>query len=347
MQRSRHPIVLVVLCACAQGDIGTDVTVTDSAGVEIVESARPAWGGTPAWVVADTPSLSIGAVDGPADYQFTQIVGATRFGDGAIAVADAGTNSIRFFSADGRLTTTVGRAGSGPGEYRAMQSMRRTGPDTLDILDRRLERLTVLDRSGAVARVVQFKARAIAVYRLPGGQWLSAAEEGTFGGTLREDATPGVHRFPSTVVVLDSTGAIVDTAGVFPGAEMAYLNFNGQPGSVHAAFGRMLSFASGGDRWFAVTGDHRGFDAYAPDGRHLRSARAATPALPVEPADVARFHDALRRNIADTAARENFGRFLQAAPVPKQKAFASRILLDPSGHAWVSEYENELLPATE
>src|SRR3990172_4075137 len=150
---------LLPLGACTRDESGATVIARDSSGVEILESRRPVWGSTPQWTVSDTQIASIGTVDGPVDYQFTQIVGATRFEDSVIAVADAGTNSIRFFGADGKLTQTVGRTGNGPGEFRAMQSLRRSGADSLVLLDRRLSRVTVFDRSGRVLKIVQLPAR--------------------------------------------------------------------------------------------------------------------------------------------------------------------------------------------
>lgn len=336
---------LLPLGACTRDESGSTVIARDSSGVEIMESRHPVWGSTPRWTVSDTPMASIGTPDGPVDYQFTQIVGATRFEDSVIAVADAGTNSVRLFGTDGKLTQTIGRTGDGPGEFRAMQSLRRSGGDSLVLLDRRLRRVTVFDRSGKVLKIVQLPARYVATYRLPEARWLAAEEEGFVGGKFHEEAVPGLHRFPAAVVVLDSTGAMVDTVGVFPGAETAYLQWNGQLGSVQTAFGRSLSFAAGRGQWFVVTGDYLGFDVYAIDGRHLRSVRTAAPDRTLQTSDVSKYNAALLAEIPDATARDDYARFLQAAEAPKQKAVVSRILQDPHGNVWLSAYENSLLPA--
>ena len=175
------------------------------------------WDSTTRWHVSLTPTLSIGTVDGAADYQFTRIVGAARFEDATIAVGDAGTLSIRFFDANGQLVRTAGRMGNGPGEFRTLQSLRRAG-DSLDVFDRRVNRMTVFDRGGAVVRTIQLpRPQYVAMHRLTSGRWLAAEEEGFVGGRFREDATPGLHRFPSAVVILDSTGALLDTRGRLSG----------------------------------------------------------------------------------------------------------------------------------
>jgi hypothetical protein len=289
--------------------------------------------------------VSIGALDGPPEYQFAQIVGATRFEDSSIAVADARSNSIRFFSEDGRIIRSVGGRGRGPGEFMALQSLRRSSGDSLDVLDRRLERITVMDRSGTIVRLLQLSGGYIATYRLPGGRWLASDQEGSFGGLFREDAAPGLHRSPATVVVLDSTGALVDTVGVFPGSESTYLRLDGRQNSVQAAYGRSISFAAGGGHWYLATGDHFGFEVHAPDGRHVRSVRATGPDRTLRPSDIEKYNAALLAQRSEGPSRENLARFLQAAATPTQKAAVSRILLDPLGHVWLSAYENSLLPA--
>ena len=343
--RFHLPSALILGIACATDESRSDVTVRDSAGVRIVESSRPVWDSTTRWQVSLTPTLSIGTVDGAADYQFTRIVGATRFEDATIAVGDAGSMSIRFFDENGRLVRTVGRMGNGPGEFRTLQSLRRAD-DSLDVFDRRVNRITVFDRRGALVRTFQVPSgRYVAMHRLTSGRWLAAEEERFFGGQFREDATPGLHRFPSAAVVLDSTGAVLDTVGIFPGAETAYYTIDGQPGSLHAAYGRTLAFATRGDTSYVVTGDFLGFDVHDVEGRRVRSVRATGPDRALRPEDVARFNETFLGEINDSTVRAGLRRALDAAASPPTKAAAGRILVDPRGAIWLSAYENEFMPA--
>jgi 6-bladed beta-propeller len=339
------PSALILGIACATDESRSGVTMRDSAGVRIVESSRPVWDSTTRWQVSPTPTLSIGTVDGAADYQFTRIVGASRFGDSTIAVGDAGSMSIRFFDANGKLVRSVGRMGNGPGEFRTLQSLRRAG-DSLDVFDRRVNRMTVFDRGGAVVRTIQLPTgRYVAMHRLTSGRWLAAEEDGFFGGRVHESATPGLHRFPSAAVVLDSTGALLDTVGVFPGAETAYFTVDGHVGSLHAAYGRTLAFATRGDTSYVVTGDFLGFDVHDVEGRRVRSVRATGPDRTLREEDIARFNNAFLAEISDSAARAGFKRALEVAASPPAKAAVGRILVDPRGAIWLSAYENEFMPA--
>jgi hypothetical protein len=336
---------LVACTACAGQDSGSTTITRDSAGVRIIESRASAWNEQTRWRIVEEPVLSIGSRDGSPDYQFVRIIGATRLDDGTIAVGDAGTSSIRFFDARGQLIRSVGRMGNGPGEFRAMQSLRRQG-DSIDVFDRRMGRLTVFDRNGVVVRTLQAQRPVYAgMHRLTSGRWLAAEEEGFYGGRMREDATPGLHRFPSAAVVIDSIGAVVDTIGVFPGAETAYYTLDGQLGSLSAAFGRTLGFATNEGEAFVVTGHFLGFDAYDTNGNLHRSIRARHDAPPLQKEDVDRFNQALLDEINDSAVRDGFRRAFELMEVPPTKAPAGRVLVDPRGHAWLAAYENEYMPA--
>ena len=337
-------VSLVIGAACAREDTGSATAVRDSAGVQIIESRGPAWDTSAQWRIVEEPMLSIGSSDGSADYQFARIVGATRLQDGTIVVGDAGSNSICFFDSTGQLVRSVGRRGKGPGEFQSMQSLRRQG-ESIDVYDRRLGRMTVFDRSGAVVQTLQVLNPGVAMHRLTSGRWLVAEEEGFYGGRFRENVTSGLHRFPSLAMVVDSSGGVVDTIGAFPGAEAAYFLLNGQVGSMPAAYGRTLTFASSGGEAYVVTGQLFGFDVYDPGGRRTRSVRLRDDGSPVRKEDVEQFNQALVGDITDSAQREGFRRALELAAVPPTKSPTGRVLVDGSGYVWLGAYENEYMPA--
>ncbi|MEZ4417931.1 MAG: hypothetical protein R3E10_19410 [Gemmatimonadota bacterium] len=92
----------------------TAATVTDSAGVRIVEYAAPdAW---PAPASAHE-LLRIGAVEGPPELLFSRIPAGVLLDDGSIVLADAGSRELRHFAADGSLLGVQGGTGQGPGEF--------------------------------------------------------------------------------------------------------------------------------------------------------------------------------------------------------------------------------------
>jgi hypothetical protein len=71
--------------------------------------------------------------------------------DGVIAVAQPQDNAVRFFDPAGRSVGSVGRAGDGPGEFRALSYGGWVG-DTLWVYDGRLSRMTFIGPERQVLR---------------------------------------------------------------------------------------------------------------------------------------------------------------------------------------------------
>lgn len=119
--RIRLAGVLVVLsAACDTGDDSGPALrseVRDSAGVMIVENARPVTGSRLDWRVGEAPAVSIGTLEGDEGDMLFLVLDATRLPDGRIVLANAGSAELRVFSADGVHLATWGGQGEGPGEF--------------------------------------------------------------------------------------------------------------------------------------------------------------------------------------------------------------------------------------
>jgi hypothetical protein len=102
------------------------------------------------------PVLSIGAADGADEELLFGVVGATRFADGGVAIADGSSNRILFFGPTGELRRTVGRSGDGPGEYRFLRWFGPCGAGALGAFDGAPPSLTVLSDTGVVRRRTSF-----------------------------------------------------------------------------------------------------------------------------------------------------------------------------------------------
>jgi len=138
---------LVLASGCA-GDTGsvatTRVTIDTINGVTFVRSS----GEPPAWAVEELVTLGVTASGEEADPQeFGRITGVIGDADGAIYVADASVPEIRVFDESGAFLRRIGRTGSGPAEFRTLQSIGWLG-DTLVTLDAGNVRLGLLSRDG-------------------------------------------------------------------------------------------------------------------------------------------------------------------------------------------------------
>ena len=132
------------LTACSDGEPLWTGTMYDSAGVTIVSNPDVGiWTPGEEWVLEE--EVRIGVQEGPPEYQFGFITGLGVLADGRIVVGDAMAQNVRFYSADGEHQLTVGRAGSGPGEF---------GPGGILILVGRGD--TILAQDYAQGRVHRF-----------------------------------------------------------------------------------------------------------------------------------------------------------------------------------------------
>lgn len=149
-------VALVLTTACANGasDAGRDIMRRDSAGIPIIEIPNSRLEDIPRLTIADEPDVRIGVVEGEEPYMFAGAVYTRTLSDGAIAVVNRQSSTIRIFSADGRFLRELGGDGEGPGEYRSIAGMVVLPGDSLLVWDARLRRVTILAPAGGVADVV-------------------------------------------------------------------------------------------------------------------------------------------------------------------------------------------------
>ena len=110
----------LALAACGGGEGGGSGefagTMRDSAGIAIVDNpSEGLWTDADRWTLAE--ELRIGTNEGDPVYQFAAISGIAALPDGRIAILDGQDQEFRIFSAEGEHLRTIGRAGSGPGEF--------------------------------------------------------------------------------------------------------------------------------------------------------------------------------------------------------------------------------------
>ena len=117
----RMACLLGMLTCAACGDAGEApaaiAEVIDSAGVMIVTSEP---GDAVYAEVAEEPTLSLGALDGPEELLFGRIASVARDEEGNLVVADNGAGEIRIFGTGGGHLRSFGSRGEGPGEFQSL-----------------------------------------------------------------------------------------------------------------------------------------------------------------------------------------------------------------------------------
>ena len=94
---------------------------------------------------ASAPILRIGGAEGEEQTLFNRISGVVRLSSGDVAIANQGSNEIRWFSAAGTYLRTTGRNGAGPGEYRGLGRLLLLPGDSVIAAEMLSARMTLFD----------------------------------------------------------------------------------------------------------------------------------------------------------------------------------------------------------
>jgi hypothetical protein len=351
-----HCIALAIgaVGACTRGDApaAAAVTVSDSAGIRIVVSHAPAWNPEEAWRVAETPSVSIGTVDGAAEYQLANVRGVVELSDGRIVVANQGSMELRFYRPDGHFLQASGRRGQGPGDFSAFTSVSRYRGDSLLVHDWSPRRFSVIAPTGRFAR-----------------SWSpDLPDDSTFSGSMGlagtlDDGTvviripevrrgmspPRVTRRPTRLFRYGPTGQVLGKVGAFPGTEY----YEGERYAIKPLlFGRSLHFATGGGHVAVGSDDAWLIRELRPDGALAMLVRRDAPPRPVAATEMAA--ERKRARDARRVERDTFFRGMPAAvlapivaaeekmftemPFPPTYPAYGDLLFDREGYLWVREF---------
>ena len=323
------PLVVFAL-GCDLGDRGGDAILrTDSAGIEIVSSARPLWNEGEGWRVAPEPNLQIGQREGTEEEMLHGVVSVRAAGD-AILVAQQ--TELRFYGRDGRLARRVGGAGQGPGEFSRVAAALPCG-DRIIASELSRPRLTVFDSSGE-PRIVPLPTPEQQGLLNPLAPLHACTAAGVVGGLSGRRSPranpPAVQRQPALLVHLDLADARLDTLLVYPGVE----NYSG----LAVPFGRRTLVAATDSIVYAADTGEPELRALALDGATRRILRFALPVRPVTSEDVDRIHEQYLGGLPQGLLAEIRPR-LDAVPIPETMPYFSRLEVAPDGTIWLQAYQ--------
>jgi hypothetical protein len=347
MTRPTFATILVLLaslagCGGRERDLGPGASARDSAGVELVRSTAPAWGVDSAWRIGDTALVVIGGGNG---VQVGRVADVVRTGSGAIAVADGEVQVVRVYDLSGRLLRTLGRRGTGAGEFQAIDWL-APAADSILAFDLVARRLTMF---GAPTRVrIASLAGAEGTITAPLGRYadgtlLVAAGDPTFPfqgdeGSVRNDSV--------TLIRSSAEGEAIDTiARVAWGESFGVAIGEGDRrflAPMPRPFGPRASAAVVGDVVVVGEAKRHELKVFGAGGALVRSIRRDRDPLPVTPDAIAAFKEAQRRGSAERGLQAEVDAALLAAleqaPWPERLPAFDRVLADPDGNLWVLDY---------
>ena len=310
-------------------------SVRDSSGVQIVSNPATVRGDSGCVAVDTVPTLTIGGADAEGPYDLLRVFGALRLADGGVVVLNGATSELRFFNGAGRHLRTVGRWGSGPGEFRRPGAPVWFGTDTLVVYDTWTARATLVSARGALLKSVRIEGIAGGgelLGRLSDGSLLLAITRGVTEGT-----EPGVRRDPVHLVRLSGEGVVRDTLGSFRGPEVAVQIVGSSTAMTGAPFSRRTSFAVGGDRVFVADNAEYRVRVYA-NGRLERITEKSVAPVPITASDIEREKAQRRGSGRDPSWLAWLDRLYQRDRLPASFPVFGGITVDAEGWLWVRAY---------
>lgn len=332
------PVVLL-FTACGTGsDSGPELRseVRDSAGVTIVENARPATGSRLGWQVGEVPEVSIGSLEGDEVYQLYAVEDATRLSDGRIAVANGGTGEIRFFSEDGDHLESWGRVGEGPGEFSQWdpEAVGEWPGDSIVAAAWWRGQIVVFDGKGTPGRAATLGDGYFSFLGLlPDGRILGkpslriGMNFGAGGSTLR--------RQEAEFAVIGPTGEIHASLGTHPGDEW-FFSPSGSVGRPHP-FGRSVLATVWGPLAVVAANDSYEIRAHDSDGILAKIVRRDHELRAPIRAELDAWFAGNYGDRSEEDQARLYALFEGMTLVEFFPAF-SALQSDPPGYLWVHEY---------
>jgi hypothetical protein len=332
--------LLLAIVACNGEPARENVSVRDSAGVQIVQS--PAARGAVVWADASTERLVLGEADGNPATTFDRIRAVTRLADGSLVVADGGSREIRLFSASGSFQRTFGGSGEGPGEFRRLGGLFVDG-SLIIAHDPSARRLSAFTPQGQL-RWERSLPRELAGMELVGG-----LGEGTYLFSSPAAVLPappdGIHRLPCTHISFDAHSGRTDTLATVPGFEFYVADGAGY----EIPFARDAFRTVGEGLWFTGTNDQFAIQVRGTDGRVIRRLEYPTGEV------------ALTRSLVDsveTATVDALGEISQGrreaihglfrdVPWPGIRPTFGKLVADRENRLWVADWRSSFAPPTE
>jgi hypothetical protein len=317
----------------------------NDAGFVVVNNSDPAWASEEVWTVSQEPRVSIGAFDGPEHYQLFDVRAAARQSDGEIVLVDGGTRELRLYDRKGVYLRTLGRRGSGPGEFQEPNQLLIAADDSLLVWDDALARITRFDSAGefiAVQSVDRGKiARAVAppffpwfTKLLPGGQLVVELLE-----KEGKEPRPGISRAQAGALRVSEDILRIDTLLFYEAVEKEAVDvpWGGRFG-VEPPMAKTTLIAVQSTSQRVCFGDQAAPEVHCFGPGTTRIAiRWQAESAPIEEYEVNAWREKAIEmyslKITETEAR----RLVDQVSVPPDRPYFTRLVLDVLGNLWVEQ----------
>ena len=314
-------------------------TVRDSAGIRIVENTTPLWQEGEEWRMSEEPVVDIGGGDTEEEHLF-QVVGATRLADGRVAVANAGSHELRFYSESGVFLHAAGGQGDGPGEFQRLLWLQRYAGDSLVTFDIGQLRISFFDAAGKLARTVNLRATEEVAAPIARGMFSDGSFLAVAAVRLPAQPTSGTTRPPAAIYWYSTSGDSSLHVGTYPSLEsFVQVRADGRYGRASPFFGRTSRFVVHNSSIYAGDNAHYEVHVLGPRGALMTIIRKEHDPIPVTPADIEAVHEDRLRQYDDDQTRDVMERWYREIPEPDEFPAFSSFNVDDQGGLWIRRYD--------
>jgi hypothetical protein len=332
---------VLALAAVTLSGTAKSQAVRDSAGIRIVDNARPLLNPAKAWRIEPTPILAIGGAGTDADTlnELNLVMGVTQLSDGRWAVGVQGSSTVRFYDSRGRMTGSAGRKGEGPGEFRQVMGVRAMRGDTLVVTD--LGEVEWFTADGKFVRQGASRSRGdVFVYPAV------VLGDGSYLGQLYDERTvvpAGRVRQRNRLVIVGREGSLRDTVGSIGMLEQV---FDGRSsfGQQQVVFSAGEPLAADDGRYFIGSATRFEIAEFTLTGKPARLIRLPGRATPVTAEAIRAYREHFQNMPGEDgrpmgpAMKARFAQALERTVYAEDFPPFGRLMLDRAGHLWVQRY---------
>lgn len=322
----------------------------DSAGVVVVENAKPAEGSRLGWTISSEPLVSIGSPEGEGEWQLYRVRDATRLADGRIVVANGGSTELLVFDEAGQHLAAWGGEGEGPGEFLELNRVAVWSGDSIVASDNWQNRASFFDANGVHGRtnvlpgeVTGFLRRVLgAVSGDPTHVLLDVVSDSLLLTWPPPPLLSGFHQMDHVFEIKNADGSLLVSLGEYPGQRTYTATIDQENNFTLFAplrhpFGQATEWAVWGDLVALGRTETYEIRAFRTDGSLARIVRRDHEPGTATRADLdARLEEAILLHVADI--HEQLREIIPDVPMVEGVPAFGPVHGDALGYLWVAEF---------
>jgi hypothetical protein len=298
--------------------------------------------GPATWRLSAKPTFSVGAVLGPEDQVFGEVIGAARLSSGTVVVADGMAGELRYFDPDGKLLRRAGSPGEGPREFIHMIRVARCRGDTLFVADAQRTFLQVWTPRATYAGIMDLSGLAAQGVEDLQPHIFACNDRGTMVFVDRRPAIPegggdGPTRSVVPIVVKRPDGSLFKL-GNFQGQERYFYRHPGGGSSGPRPLGKRTLVAVGDSLIYVGTGDAYEVALYSLNGQRVGTLRDSVDTRPITHELVDTYIDRVLGETEDAAKRRAARSRYEALKYPDRTPAYLDMLAGRGGRLWIEAF---------